>query len=327
MTKLSCIGAEKVKLDYIKITPESINISYYTDDGQRTGSQAFVTRNGGTFTYEWVENISRRSYMKIGTYVSGSYNPPRGDCGGTRYFLCNGVNEDAKDKDLELSRGEVPLLGVYSSGDGINEAFKNAWSTTQQVYESWIENGVGYEGSSDWAKLLKVSECLSDNSIQYYFTRALSAQVTHTFRKFASVWNLKIWEDGDLFFTSPYRSGIGENNWESAGGRDVVVYRPKTSGLATRNYTKALKNTGVKIKQEFNESSRIRKIYIEEYYPSNPTVPVSSYQIETLYGGLPMPEISLTCIGICPPNTCEVDCGNHICCYGSDGIAVSSFLK
>ena len=29
----------------------------------------------------------------------------------------------------------------------------------------------------------------------------------------------------------------------------------------------------------------------------------------------------------CPPNTCKVDCDTHYCCYGSDGIAVSSFEK
>lgn len=29
----------------------------------------------------------------------------------------------------------------------------------------------------------------------------------------------------------------------------------------------------------------------------------------------------------CPDNTCPVDCGTHICCYGSDGIAVSYYNK
>ena len=29
----------------------------------------------------------------------------------------------------------------------------------------------------------------------------------------------------------------------------------------------------------------------------------------------------------CPPNTCPVNCGTHICCYGSDGIATYSYLK
>lgn len=29
----------------------------------------------------------------------------------------------------------------------------------------------------------------------------------------------------------------------------------------------------------------------------------------------------------CPPGTCEVDCGNHICCYDSYGIPVDGFTK
>ena len=29
----------------------------------------------------------------------------------------------------------------------------------------------------------------------------------------------------------------------------------------------------------------------------------------------------------CPPDTCPVDCGDYICCYGSDGVATYSYLK
>ncbi len=37
------------------------------------------------------------------------------------------------------------------------------------------------------------------------------------------------------------------------------------------------------------------------------------------------PEV--TFVALCPTNTCGVNCGTHICCYGSDGIAVFSCLK
>lgn len=43
-----------------------------------------------------------------------------------------------------------------------------------------------------------------------------------------------------------------------------------------------------------------------------------------------IPQVQTDCIGQddqCPENTCEVDCHTHICCYGSDGIAVHSFDK
>lgn len=44
------------------------------------------------------------------------------------------------------------------------------------------------------------------------------------------------------------------------------------------------------------------------------------------------PNVSVECIteppdDSCPENTCQVDCGTHYCCYGSDGIAVHSYLK
>lgn len=29
----------------------------------------------------------------------------------------------------------------------------------------------------------------------------------------------------------------------------------------------------------------------------------------------------------CPPNTCSVDCGTYVCCYGSDGISVFNYNK
>ncbi len=238
MSELQCVGASRVEIRYDYINPERIVFTFYRGQFERPKTASIITQNGGTLTYEWQEDISRRAYMKIGTYISGSYNPPRGDCGGTRYFLCNGIYEDAKDKELELSRGEVPLLGVYSGANGITEGFKNARATTQEVYESWIANGVGYEGSSDWARLLKVSECLSDNSIQYYYTRALSANVTHTFRKHYSYWFFVVKENGtEIYRTSYHILGSGENNWDEPDeNRATVEYYPKDPKQSFRIY-------------------------------------------------------------------------------------------
>ncbi|MGL5078876.1 MAG: hypothetical protein ACRDBG_24020 [Waterburya sp.] len=32
-------------------------------------------------------------------------------------------------------------------------------------------------------------------------------------------------------------------------------------------------------------------------------------------------------IAQCPPNTCSVDCGSYVCCYGADGISVFNYNK
>ncbi len=42
-----------------------------------------------------------------------------------------------------------------------------------------------------------------------------------------------------------------------------------------------------------------------------------------------VPVITTECVseGGCPPDTCEVDCGTHICCYNSEGISVFNYNK
>jgi hypothetical protein len=39
------------------------------------------------------------------------------------------------------------------------------------------------------------------------------------------------------------------------------------------------------------------------------------------------PVVTYKCGVTCPPNTCEVDCGTYVCCYGSDGISVFNYNK
>lgn len=42
-----------------------------------------------------------------------------------------------------------------------------------------------------------------------------------------------------------------------------------------------------------------------------------------------LPFVSYECgeLEECPPDTCSVDCGTYVCCYGSDGISVFNFQK
>ena len=45
------------------------------------------------------------------------------------------------------------------------------------------------------------------------------------------------------------------------------------------------------------------------------------------FAGCPPPEYSYECLDpcrSCPPNTCAIECGAHVCCYDSEGIAVES---
>jgi hypothetical protein len=40
------------------------------------------------------------------------------------------------------------------------------------------------------------------------------------------------------------------------------------------------------------------------------------------------PAYAVSCgIETCPPNTCQVDCGTHYCCYNSQGISIFNYMK
>ena len=93
-------------------------------------------------------------------------------------------------------------------------------------------------------------------------------------------------------------------------------------------------------REEYIYSYTGRRIYV---FPDPPFdyfwYPANGTRVYTLRvfdrDGIEMSSISRTSRPItvfvikdfCPVDTCEVDCGNHICCYGSDGIASYSYLK
>lgn len=61
--------------------------------------------------------------------------------------------------------------------------------------------------------------------------------------------------------------------------------------------------------------------YVIEIYLNGQVI-----QVDT---GSSLPFASYECGDIeeCPPNTCSVDCGTYVCCYGSDGVSVFNYQK
>ncbi|MDJ0679210.1 MAG: hypothetical protein QNJ18_05030 [Xenococcaceae cyanobacterium MO_167.B52] len=70
---------------------------------------------------------------------------------------------------------------------------------------------------------------------------------------------------------------------------------------------------------------RFRVVFLEKDSNGNRVNGIPSPYI--LSGGVPLPEdFEFICQG-CPENTCAVDCGDRICCYGSDGMATDFYYK
>lgn len=69
----------------------------------------------------------------------------------------------------------------------------------------------------------------------------------------------------------------------------------------------------------------------EEFWAPSPAPPLFIFSIESP-AGCPPPLVKLECCPEtgceeCPPGTCEVQCGNFICCYDKNGKAVKTISK
>ena len=101
---------------------------------------------------------------------------------------------------------------------------------------------------------------------------------------------------------------------------------PSSTEDKTYTYIKNNRNNGIRLSINSLDSNGKRKEFkIEEVNITTNQV-VRWRRIEDSSIGI-VKNYSLTCEGGCPSNTCEVDCGDKYCCYGSDGIAVTSYLK
>lgn len=94
----------------------------------------------------------------------------------------------------------------------------------------------------------------------------------------------------------------------------------------THTYNKVRKDTGIRIiNRALNEIGSFNRFEIEEIRPTDNSR-ITGQIIENTSLGI-VKNYSLDCDGGCPSNTCEVDCGDKMCCYGSDGEAIDFYYK
>ena len=117
---------------------------------------------------------------------------------------------------------------------------------------------------------------------------------------------------------------VGEPDYSQIGNRNSFFRTKKGSLTQSRQYEafgefiiETLPFYTVLYPGYFYQVTTERTFYKFEVF-SNQNIIFTRTELE-------QPEVRF--VGVCPPNTCPVDCGTHICCYGSDGIVVSSFSK
>ncbi len=117
---------------------------------------------------------------------------------------------------------------------------------------------------------------------------------------------------------------VGEPNYSQIGNRSSFFKTKSGSIQESRQYEarseqiiETLPYFTLLYPGEFHRVTTDRTFYKFEVL-SNEEVIFTRIELE-------QPEVAF--VGVCLPDTCEVDCGTHICCYGSDGITTYSYLK
>lgn len=332
---LKCIGTEQVIVNYQLFFYESLRFSVLSrkqDTSAGFGGTVYA-RNRGGISYQVFEIPELRRYQSVGSYTH---------CTGTGYFMLGHIGE--------ILGSAVQTTDIF---DREIWAFPSAFypweygligGIPKHIIDGWLANGTGWQDYAGYPKVYYTSECPENPS--GYSNFALSVSLLGTFQEFISYWDFQVFDGGDLIYsrsdptrTEPYGFdfyadyvvGSGQNRWGSpeevnpeTGYKNLTVtITPPRVENRTFTYNKFIKSNGIRIVNTINNGQTLFKIEevnptTNEYYSGriiyrNAVASVDSY--------------SLNCEGGCPPGTCEVDCGDKYCCYGSDGIAVASYLK
>ena len=110
---------------------------------------------------------------------------------------------------------------------------------------------------------------------------------------------------------------------------DIETYLGWLNGRPISTTTKSL----IHFDKFYNQPEKTKYVNLtQEYVEVTGTI---SYTLNIFKDGVQVftrtstdkPTVAIVETNQCPENTCEVDCGTHVCCYGSDGIAVFSYDK
>ena len=348
-----CSGARRYTVRYTHTEPDKLSFS--------GSGQVYCPINGGTLTGEWIENIDYRRYFDIGYFTVGAEGIACGDTWAyvTTYFTESslGIDYAIEDDYWYKPFAENSEEKVYPSV--INKDFVDLIFEKNNYLDPEITNQYGgfiLSGESNRrlgsGRLIKFDECTPrDRPFHlgggtYYPISsfpALDIGAPTTFRANRnSLWYASIKENGNEIFVfgekPGFTRGTGYPDFLPPPNRQIQL-TSSNSFTVELTFEKWQRESSIHIELEpynpWRYSSSDRRVYIggdrfrlyfvERDYNGNYINGIPSPHL--LSGGVTMPEdFEFICIG-CPTNTCAVDCGDKICCYGSDGIATNFYYK
>ncbi|MGF1542873.1 MAG: hypothetical protein ACFCU5_20925 [Pleurocapsa sp.] len=294
----------------------------YSTNRKQTVPLSVTSLNGEPISVEFEEDRSFETVRAAGTYISAGFD----SCGETRYFLAVCPN-----RDFSVTL-QYHVTGRYWYTAQPSTNIYRAYETTPAIYNivtggnapdpnpTYVDKGL-----STGNVLNKVDHCSSNfdsNSVL-----SINHEGNFSDRRDARL-KINLYRDGQLVLSNRYYRA-----------RDfappyiitptINYYNPSSSPtLGVLNISKLANTQAIevlptpdkphsldvwKVTLNTDGTENYRSLYTQIVAPSGNSAPAYT--------------VSCGLTDTCPENTCQVDCGTHYCCYGSDGIATHSFLK
>ncbi len=335
---LKCVGGERrVVIDYKIYNYQRATFFINGDYRDSSGGGTIVAYDftEGGITYNLTERLERRRQTSVGTYQTCQ--------GNTGYWITRYTSPNQLEGNPSPVEGRFPGQVVWGfpianePGSGVR-----VYPVPQGVHDSWLANGTGWYSPAGYPWLAYLENCNNPNA-----SGAISASVSASFRYPITYWNIQIFTGGiklhdrsDFDLSSIY----SYENWLRGGGVNYLAspeqINPET-GLASLRvvitpryitnkqiiHHKRDEKNGLRlIESRINKDNRTVQFKLEEVDPETNQLINFRWIEQALFKGK-IDSYSLSCDKKCPDNSCSVDCGDKICCYGSDGIAIHFYYK
>ncbi len=303
------------------------------------------------------ESLPFRRYFDIGHFTQGDSRA----CGVTYAFICGYYSYFVLGQEYVFENNKWYMVDnavrryLRSTSKNDVDFLAAIEDQNTEEYYNYVDRNIFSSSSGNLGSSLtlhKVPNCTRDypsnSSATLNYTKLATCRGINPAK-----WYLSIEENGTEIhqYGSPESGfdGSGTPPWgEPSATNKRVIYQPSTSVQKSFSFTKTQLESGIKLfLQPWNAtrySSSDQRFYIggQRYRMVFQEIDeqgeiIWTFPTDILSGGVGIPEdLNITCVGICPPDTCPVDCGDlseaealrdRICCYGSNGIATYSYLK
>lgn len=324
---LSCIRSTSFVLEYESFGyKNSLTLkSRISPSGRRQYAyNRYNAKNNGVITWEFEELKAHRQYGAIGTCEIKK----RGEPGFESYYFASNSGANSVIPSLaieETSSAQFKILAASSEGlDELPYApiYGLAAGVEPEDYQLCISNQTPYSDNS-----FSIFSTNYDPSRWHIRSIARGLQITHVFRGGnPAVWDIVFFEDGVEAQRNQIQSSV--DSWREPPDSNPINSSLPSSVTRQRTFNKAADSQAVEVlvSPTFPHTNNVWLINLNEGGVEDSREIIFSF---SSFINNPPPRYSLTCVpnedNVCPDGTCEVICGNTICCYGSDGVAIASF--